>query len=123
MADLLLEAVRALGELERSALASIRIERDSGGYLARLDFSLSLPRGESLDLPKGVELMGFQRWPEQEILLDWRTPALAQIQTLHASGICGALDWHEVGPDTWLVKTHASSKHERLAWMKAIAAI
>lgn len=113
----LLEAVQSLGKLERSALSSIRIERDSGGYRARFDFALKMPRPESPELPKGVELQGFSRWPEEEILLDWRMPALEQIQALHASGLCGQLNWFEPRPDTWTVKTHSGSDEERRAWL------
>jgi len=118
----LLEAVQSLGELERSALSSIRIERDAGGYRARFDFALKLPRTESPELPKGVELRGFSRWPEQEILLDWRTPALDQIKALDTSGICGRLDWFEPRPDAWTIKTHAGSDQERRAWLFTLEA-
>jgi hypothetical protein len=113
----LLESIQTLGELERSALSSIRIERDSSGYRARFDFALKLPRPEALELPAGVELQGFARWPEQELLLDWRTPALDQIKALDQSGLCGRLDWFEPRPDAWTVKTHAGSDQERRAWL------
>lgn len=117
----LIEAVQNMGDLERSALSAIHIERDTTGYLATFSINLKLPHTQPMDLPKGVSLRGFTRWPDQKEILDWRIPALEQIKELHNSGICGNLDWYEHAPDRWIAKTHAGTDKERLDWIKSLA--
>lgn len=119
----LIEAVQAMGDLERSALSSIRIERDATGYIATFSIHLKLPHAQSPDLPKGIQMLGWQGWPDQNEMLDWRIPAIEQIKELHNSGICGNLDWHEHGPDRWLIKTHAGSDRERRDWANRLCDI
>lgn len=139
----LTEIVQGLEPRLLEALASIHITFDGGRAEATLSFELFGPPGlwgrvgpytTSIDgdnLPEGVSMSGIERYPHRIVELETSTPMEDQIRALHASGLVGGLDAIRFDADTaearqhhalvsWMVKTHASSQAERLAWSQSL---
>ena len=78
----LLEATRSLAPAERSMLDMIRVDVGDGGYKATFSINMRLPHADNLDLPAGVELLGFVRTPDIIRILDWRIDPWEQMLEL-----------------------------------------
>jgi hypothetical protein len=113
----LLEAVRSLGEIEITNLSRILIAPRNGEIVATFSISANLPHAADGNLPTGVSLLGWERWPDQERVIDWRADLGTQIRELERAGIVGRLDTHHKGSDSWAITTHAGSDKERHAWV------
>lgn len=121
----LLESIESLEPRLVAALDSIRISLRDGQPLAELSFNLRMEGhggthdiGEYsatvdlADLPEGVSVMHWRRWPNRIIELTEAVPAEEQMRGLWRAGICGELDiirgqYLESGEIYWLAKTHA----------------
>jgi len=75
-------------------------------------------------------LHSIERYPDRLVEVATSIPIEDQIRALHASGLVGGLDATRFNADTpearqhhalvsWMVKTHASSQAERLAWSQS----
>lgn len=143
--DTLTEIVAGMEPPLRAALAAIRVDCDGAGAEARLSISLFRPPSpagsvsgyavtiDTASLPAGVSLTGWERWPDIVRTISMATPMAAQIAALDASGLVGTLDAARFVPvhaadvaaghhpaARWIVKTHAGSDAERLAWMRTL---
>jgi len=139
----LTEIVRGLEPRLLETLEHIHITFDGSLAEAVLSFHLYGPPSigkrvgpysisvDTDNLPEGVSVSGFERYPDRVVEVSTTTPMEDQIRALHASGLVGGLDAARFGggaeavrqgvaPASWIVKTHAASQAERLAWLQAL---
>ncbi len=68
--------------------------------------------------------LSFHLYPIRVVEVSTTTPIEDQIRALHASGLVGGLKATRyegyAEPVWWLVKTHASSQAERVAWVQSL---
>lgn len=105
------DAVLALDPVLIRTLAAFSIERRDEGLLVLFRFAFYGPR---LDQPHNVE-----QYPDIEVLLPASLDPKAEIDSLEETDIAGGLNALET-PDKWIVKTHAGSQAERIAWRNSI---
>jgi hypothetical protein len=137
---MLSEIIAAIPDALRARIGALWIEpAPGGGWQARLSYSLMVSAypGEEVeagpyrigadleDLPAGVSATARVRYPDSTHPLDvWGDDPAPhvqhQIQQLQQSGLLGNLDWHDHG-GCWLVKTHAGSDVERVAWVRSLS--
>ncbi|MGI8403715.1 MAG: hypothetical protein ACR2OE_02905 [Thermomicrobiales bacterium] len=93
--------------------------------------TLTTPRHEVTidtgDLPAGVGVAGFGRYPDQVRIISLIEPLSDQLAAVEESGIAGHLDVARFDADAptyphWHVKTHAGSQAERVAWVESLPA-
>lgn len=91
--------------------------------------TLTTPRHEVTidtdDLPSGVGVTGFGRYPDQIRIIPLIEPLVDQLAAVERSGIAGHLDVARFDADAptyphWHVKTHAGSQAERTAWLESL---
>lgn len=97
-------------------LPGVPARRDAGPYAVTVD---------SADLPDGIALTGWTRYPDQVRTITIITSVRDQLATVHAAGIVGTLDVALMeaaapGYPRWHVTTHAGSQAERLAWLRSL---
>lgn len=135
----LTEIARTLEPRLLARVGSIHVTIQDGEAIARLTIALMVQGGEARlpdgtritvdrdDLPVGVALTTWAAWPDiyRPVAL---TPAMEeQLAELEASGLVGCLDAirNDHGPQasahgiprySWVIKTHAGSREERIAW-------
>jgi hypothetical protein len=138
----LLEIVRDLEPRLQEGLSAIEISLWKGRAVARLSFALytrSTRVGDTelyriqvdTELPAGVSLTGFERWPDLEKEITLTRDIRSQLKALQESRLVGGLDVAMFEPPPgataeglpryrWIVKTHASSQEERDAWLRGL---
>lgn len=75
----LIDVVREIEDLERSAIDAISITPGATGYDVRISVHLFLPASENPKLPDGCTMTGVQHWPDILRMIDWRVPAWDQV--------------------------------------------
>jgi len=103
--DTLVSAVLRLDDTLRNHLSAVIIDEDTDGALtARLSIALMIPHGtdatagpytikvDTTDLPGGVSVSSWTRWPDITCELGTDVSALDQIQQLQDSQLVGDLD-------------------------------
>ena len=81
MLPTLRDALCELDEFQLARISGIHIETGTGGYQIRaiLNAFLPLDPGGVSELPVGVSVSGFQRWPDIELVCAWQTDIWDQI--------------------------------------------
>ncbi|MGH2496547.1 MAG: hypothetical protein ACRDIV_17755 [Ktedonobacteraceae bacterium] len=139
----LTEVVRELEPRLLETLVQIHITSDGSRAEAKLSFSLFGPPGigkrigpyaisiDTNTLTEGISMHGIERYPDRMVEIEASMPMEDQLRALHASGLVGGLDVIRLDADTeaarqqhalvsWVVKTHAASQAERLAWSQSL---
>jgi hypothetical protein len=120
-------------------VSSLHIESDGPRYRVSLSIALygqgtapTTTHGHRVsvdteNLPKGVSVTGWSRWPDLQRELDPLDEVEEQIRSLSASGLLGTLDAARFTPlsdpdqpPRWTVTTHAGSQAERDAWLLSL---
>jgi len=80
--------------------------------------------GVTFDGSRAEAKLSFHLYPIRVVEVSTTTPIADQIRILHASGLVGglyAIRYEAYAePVWWLVKTHASSQAERVAWAQSL---
>lgn len=138
--------IEIIGDLEpvlHDTLSTIRLEWRPEGATAQLSFCLSRWAGkqsvlhdhaiavDQTDLPAGIAVTSFERWPDRFSRLALTPDAKTQIRDLDRLGTLGRLDASEYrvtegdrsnhAAISWIIKTHAGSDAERAAWIRGIS--
>jgi len=129
----LAEIIASLEPVELRAVSALRIEGES----CRVSIALFLPGAgpailpehiadvdlDFLDLPEGITVSGWTRYPDIERAV-MPVDVEGQIREVEESGLLGHLDvsrYEVEGRAWWIVKTHAGSDAERAAWLVSLA--
>ena len=124
----LLEAVQSLALLELAAVSWIHIDLRDERTLAVFMIALQLPFVDPA-LPEELRTGPVRMWPDQKRILVNEVPVEDQIMELHRTRLLGNLEWSYLAPaegqsaGLWIVKTHAGTREERLAWIKMLIEI
>lgn len=139
----LAEIVADLEPRLRDTLSSLAIAFDGERASVTLSFALYGPPGtfgragpyqvtvDTANMPEGVSLAGWERYPDQQRPVTLDVPIPDQIAALEDAGMVGSLDAarFDGGSDAvragypatrWIVKTHAGSQNERMAWLRSV---
>ncbi len=140
----LTEIVTDLPPQLRQALSAIRIEYRGEQATATLSIAIMLDSGaaprsiggydivvDAADLPEGVALQGWSRYPDITRPITMAVPMDEQIRALGASGLVGIVDACRFdggaeavragfAPAIWHIRTHAGSDAERAEWVRGL---
>ena len=120
----LLEAVQSLALLELAAVSWIHIDLRDEQPLAVFMIALQLPFVDPA-LSEELRTGPVRMWPDQKRVLVNDIPVEDQIMELHRTRLLGNLTWFYMTPaegesGRWIIKTHAGTREERLAWMRMV---
>jgi hypothetical protein len=107
------DAILDLDPVLIKTLAAFSIERTEDGYRTLFRFAFY---GPNLERTSDVD-----QYPDIEVLLPDSLDPREEIRGLEESEIVGGFHVLELRPGwKWVVKTHASSQAERIAWRNSI---
>ena len=107
------DAVLDLDPVLIQTLAAFSIERTDEGLLTLFRFAFY---GPNLERASDVD-----QYPDIKVLLPAALDARDEIQGLEESEIVGSFNVLEIASEQkWIVKTHAGSQAERIAWRNSI---
>lgn len=107
------DAVLDLDPVLIRTLAAFSVEETAEGRVVLFRFAFY---GPNLERPSDVE-----QYPDVSVGLDGAVDLKREIEELEDSDLVGALNVMHVPPGKWIVKTHAGSQGERIAWRNSIA--